>query len=72
MRRMQTQRIQRETEAEGTNTMIILGLILLVLGYLLPMPILITIGWVLAGIGVILLLITTIGHKQIGSRRYWF
>jgi hypothetical protein len=62
---------EREATAKGQD-MIVLGLVLLVLGYLLVVPVLVTIGWVLAGIGLILLLITTVGHREIMGRRYWY
>jgi len=51
--------------------MIILGVILLVLGYLLPIPLLATIGWILLIVGLILLLLGGIGHP-VGGRRYWY
>lgn len=51
---------------------IILGVVLLILGYLLPIPVLITIGWIVAGIGLVLLLISAIGQREIGGRRYWY
>lgn len=57
---------------EGQRRVIILGVVLIVLGYLLLIPVLITIGWILAGIGLVLLLIAVIGHREIGGRRYWF
>jgi membrane-bound ClpP family serine protease len=51
--------------------MIILGLILLVVGYVLPLSLLITLGIILVVVGVILELLGSTGH-QIGSRRhYW-
>lgn len=51
--------------------MIILGIILLVVGYLLPLPILYTIGAILVVIGLILLLLGFAGHP-LGGRRYWY
>jgi hypothetical protein len=51
--------------------MLILGLILLVVGYLLPIPILYTIGWILVVIGLILLLLGATGHSIGPSRYYW-
>jgi Family of unknown function (DUF6131) len=51
--------------------MIILGVILLVLGYLLPLPILYTLGAILIVIGLVLLLLGGVGHP-IGGRRYWY
>ena len=37
--------------------MIVLGIILLVAGYLLPLPLLVTIGWILLVIGIILFIL---------------
>jgi uncharacterized membrane protein HdeD (DUF308 family) len=50
---------------------IVLGLILLVVGFLLPLHLLITLGIILVVVGVILELVGATGH-QIGPRRhYW-
>lgn len=51
--------------------MIILGIILLVVGYVLPMPLLITIGWILVVIGAILWILGAVG-RPVAGRRYWF
>jgi hypothetical protein len=51
--------------------MIILGIILLVLGYVLPMPLLITIGWILVVLGVILWVLGAVG-RPVGGRKVWF
>jgi hypothetical protein len=51
--------------------MIILGIILLVVGYLLPLPLLITIGWILVVIGAILWILGAVG-RPVAGRRYWF
>lgn len=51
--------------------MIILGIILLVVGYILPLPLLMTLGWILVAVGLIVLLLGFAGHP-IGGRRYWF
>lgn len=52
--------------------MIVLGIVLLLLGYLLPVPpIVSTIGIVLIVIGVVLLLLGAVG-RPVGGRRYWF
>jgi hypothetical protein len=51
---------------------IILGVVLLIVGYLLAIPVLVTIGWVVAGVGLVLLLITAIGHREIGGRRWYY
>jgi hypothetical protein len=51
--------------------MIVLGIILLVLGYVLPMPILATIGWLLVVIGVVLFVLGAVG-RPVGGRKVWF
>ena len=51
--------------------MIILGVILLVLGFLLDVPVLWTIGIILAIIGVVLLLLGAAG-REIGGRRHYY
>jgi uncharacterized protein DUF6131 len=51
--------------------MIVLGIVLLVVGYLLAIPILWTLGIVLVVIGVILVLLGTVGHAIGGRRHYW-
>jgi hypothetical protein len=51
--------------------MIILGIILLVAGLLIPVPLLETIGIILIVIGLILLLLGGIG-RPVGGRRVWF
>ena len=50
--------------------MIVLGIILLVCGYLLGLSILVTIGWILVAVGLILLLLGVVGHPVGG--RYWY
>jgi Family of unknown function (DUF6131) len=51
--------------------MIVIGIILIVIGYVLPLPILYTLGIVLLIIGLILLLLGAVG-RPIGGRRYWY
>ncbi|MGX7678388.1 hypothetical protein ACSMXN_05790 [Jatrophihabitans sp. DSM 45814] len=51
--------------------MIVLGLILLIIGFVAGIPILWTIGIVLVVIGVILALLGMAG-REIGGRRYWY
>jgi len=51
--------------------MLILGVILLVLGFIFGIPILWTIGIILAIIGLILLLIGALG-RGVGPRRYYW
>jgi VIT1/CCC1 family predicted Fe2+/Mn2+ transporter len=50
---------------------IILGVILLVLGFVFSIPVLWTIGIVLIVIGAILALLGTAG-REIGGRRHWY
>jgi hypothetical protein len=51
--------------------MIILGIILLVVGYLVHIPILYTIGIILLIIGAILWILGAVG-RPVAGRRYWF
>ena len=51
--------------------MIILGVILLILGLLLGVPILWTLGVVLVIVGLILMLLGA-GGRTIGGRRHWY
>ena len=51
--------------------MIVLGIILLVLGYVLPLPLLITLGWILLVIGVVFFILGSVG-RPVGGRRYWY
>ncbi|GAA2286786.1 MULTISPECIES: hypothetical protein [Nonomuraea] len=51
--------------------MIILGLILVVLGWLLGISILYTIGGILLLIGVVFLVLGSVG-RPVGGRRYWW
>lgn len=51
--------------------MIVFGLILLLIGYLLGIGILYTLGIILLVIGLILLLIGYAGHP-VGGRSHWF
>jgi hypothetical protein len=51
--------------------MIILGIILLVVGFLLAIHILWTLGIILVVIGVILELLGAIGRPVMGRRHYW-
>jgi cell division protein FtsW (lipid II flippase) len=51
---------------------IILGLILLLIGYLLPVPTFVaTLGWILLIIGLVLWLVGGLGHP-IGGRTRWY
>lgn len=51
--------------------MIILGLILAIIGYLLGLGILTTIGIILLIVGLVLMLVGAVGHP-VGGRRYWY
>jgi Family of unknown function (DUF6131) len=51
--------------------MIILGLILLVVGFVVKIAILWTIGIVVLAIGLILVLLGAVGHAVGGRRHYW-
>ncbi|MBV6696635.1 DUF6131 family protein [Kitasatospora aureofaciens] len=51
--------------------MIVLGVILLVVGFVAKIAILWTIGIVVAVIGLILLLLGSVGHAVGGRRHYW-
>lgn len=50
--------------------MLILGIILLIVGYVLPIPILYTLGWVLVLVGAVLLILDVSGNA-IGGRRWY-
>lgn len=51
--------------------MLILGLILLLLGFLLGVPILWTLGIILLVVGAVLFLLGSTG-RAVGGRRHWF
>jgi fatty-acid desaturase len=51
--------------------MIVLGVILLIAGFVLAIPILWTIGVILAVIGLALWVLGSMGH-QVGSRRHYY
>lgn len=51
--------------------MIVVGIVLLVLGYILPVPVLGTLGILLVVLGIILFLFSAAGYPFAG-RRYWF
>ncbi|MDT5353887.1 MAG: hypothetical protein QOJ56_2419 [Mycobacterium sp.] len=51
--------------------MIVLGIILIVVGYVVPVPILYTLGGILVVVGVILWILGAVG-RPVGGRRYWF
>ncbi|HEV7581901.1 MAG TPA: DUF6131 family protein [Mycobacterium sp.] len=51
--------------------MIVLGIVLLILGYLFTIPLLWTIGIVLIVIGAVLWVLGSVG-RPVGGRRYWY
>jgi hypothetical protein len=51
--------------------MIVLGVVLLLLGLLIKIPILTTIGIVLLVIGAVLFLLGSVGRPVAGRRHYW-
>jgi membrane-bound ClpP family serine protease len=53
-------------------SMIILGLILLIIGFVAGIGILVTAGIIICVIGLILLLVGTVGHHAVGGRSHWF
>jgi Family of unknown function (DUF6131) len=53
------------------GTMIVLGIILLVVGYLLGISILWTLGIILVVVGAILALLGAVG-RPVGGRRYYY
>jgi hypothetical protein len=61
-----------ERRERTRQEMIVLGVILILVGYLLPVPAIIaTIGWILLVIGVVLLILGQVG-RPVGGRRYWY
>jgi hypothetical protein len=55
--------------------MIVLGIILLLVGYLVPIgalnTLLITIGWILLVVGVVLWILGSV-NRPVAGRRYWY
>jgi hypothetical protein len=51
--------------------MIVLGIVLLILGYLFTIPVLWTIGIVLLVIGAVLWVLGSVG-RPVAGRRYWY
>ena len=58
-------------ERTKEDHMIVLGLILLILGWILGIGILVTIGIILLVIGVVFLVLGQMG-RAVGGRKYWF
>lgn len=51
--------------------MIILGIILIIVGYVVPISIVATIGWILLVVGLILTILGAVG-KGVGGRKTFF
>jgi hypothetical protein len=56
--------------------MIVLGIILLLISYLVPVPaqinqIIYPVGWILVIVGVVLVVLGAMG-RSVGGRRYWY
>ena len=51
--------------------MIVLGILLLILGYILKVPVLGTMGVILLVIGAVLWVLGSVG-RPVGGRRYWY
>lgn len=51
--------------------MIVLGVILLIIGLVLPYPVLSTIGTILLVVGAALWVLGAVG-RPVGGRRYWY
>lgn len=51
--------------------MIVLGIVLLVVGFLLGIHILWTLGIILVVVGVVLFLLGSVGRPVLGRRHYW-
>ena len=51
--------------------MITLGIILLIIGFILPMPALVTIGGILVVVGLILAILGGAGRGVGGRKHYW-
>lgn len=65
-------RSMSDTPANLTgDIMIVLGIILLVVGFLLGINILWTLGIILVVVGVILVLLGSVGRPVLGRRHYW-
>jgi Zn-dependent membrane protease YugP len=55
----------------GRTDVIILGAILLIVGFILAIPVLWTIGLVLIAVGVVLMIVGATG-RAVAGRRYWY
>jgi uncharacterized membrane protein HdeD (DUF308 family) len=63
--------VARDCSAEQEIAMIILGLILLIIGFVAKIAILWTIGIIVLVVGLILMLLGAVGHAVGGRRHYW-
>lgn len=52
--------------------MLILGVILLVIGFLLGIQLVWILGVILAVVGAVLAITGTVGHRPIGGRSWWY
>lgn len=61
---------ERDSTVLG-DVMIVLGIVLLVVGFLLGIHILWTLGIILVVVGVVLFLLGSVGRPVLGRRHYW-
>ncbi|TVZ84255.1 hypothetical protein FB157_121180 [Streptomyces sp. BK340] len=59
------------SETDRRHIMVILGIILLIVGFLTGISILWTIGIILVVIGAVLWIMGSMGHALAGRRHYW-
>jgi uncharacterized membrane protein HdeD (DUF308 family) len=64
-------KVDAQTTERRARPLILLGIVLLVVGYVLPVPILATIGIALIAVGVVLLLLGQFSGP-VGGRRFWW
>lgn len=62
---------EREPFTRAEDIMIVLGIILLVVGFVAGISILWTIGVILVVLGAILWILGSVGHAVGGRRHYW-
>lgn len=63
--------INRTQSSMEVPPMVILGIILMIAGFILSLPVLWTIGIILLVIGLILLLLGAVG-REVGGRRWYY
>jgi Zn-dependent membrane protease YugP len=63
--------VQANLTSQGRKTVVALGVILLVLGFVLGISILWTLGIILLVIGVVFWILGAVG-RPVGGRRYWW